>query len=94
MTTRGNILVADDDAAIRTVLNQALSRVGHEVLDPSGEPGVAHFLLRAIDAAERDARRPLCRGERHSRPDVGLRFHPEVDAHLLLHLGVHVAAPE
>lgn len=31
MTVRGNILVADDDAAIRTVLNQALSRVGHQV---------------------------------------------------------------
>ena len=28
---RGNILVADDDAAIRTVLSQALSRAGHEV---------------------------------------------------------------
>ena len=27
----GNILVADDDAAIRTVLSQALSRAGHEV---------------------------------------------------------------
>ena len=27
----GNILVADDDAAIRTVLNQALSRAGYEV---------------------------------------------------------------
>jgi DNA-binding NtrC family response regulator len=25
----GQILVADDDAAIRTVLNQALSRAGH-----------------------------------------------------------------
>jgi two-component system, NtrC family, nitrogen regulation response regulator GlnG len=31
MTTRGSILVADDDAAIRTVLNQALSRVGYDV---------------------------------------------------------------
>lgn len=31
MKTRGSILVADDDAAIRTVLNQALSRVGHDV---------------------------------------------------------------
>lgn len=31
MSVRGNILVADDDAAIRTVLNQALSRVGHDV---------------------------------------------------------------
>lgn len=28
---QGNILVADDDAAIRTVLNQALSRAGYEV---------------------------------------------------------------
>ena len=27
----GNILVADDDAAIRTVLNQALSRAGYNV---------------------------------------------------------------
>ncbi|MGB6118851.1 MAG: nitrogen regulation protein NR(I) [Mesorhizobium sp.] len=31
MSVRGNILIADDDAAIRTVLSQALSRVGHEV---------------------------------------------------------------
>ena len=31
MSVRGSILVADDDAAIRTVLNQALSRVGHDV---------------------------------------------------------------
>ncbi|AQT46537.1 nitrogen regulation protein NR(I) [Bartonella choladocola] len=29
--TKGMILVADDDAAIRTVLNQALSRAGYEV---------------------------------------------------------------
>ncbi len=28
---KGQILVADDDAAIRTVLSQALSRAGHEV---------------------------------------------------------------
>ena len=27
----GNIIVADDDAAIRTVLSQALSRAGYEV---------------------------------------------------------------
>jgi two-component system nitrogen regulation response regulator GlnG len=31
MMPAGNILVADDDAAIRTVLNQALSRAGYEV---------------------------------------------------------------
>ena len=30
-----NILVADDDAAIRTVLNQALSRAGYEVRSTS-----------------------------------------------------------
>jgi two-component system, NtrC family, nitrogen regulation response regulator GlnG len=32
---RGNILLADDDAAIRTVLNQALSRAGYEVRSTS-----------------------------------------------------------
>ena len=31
----GNILVADDDSAIRTVLNQALSRAGYEVRSTS-----------------------------------------------------------
>ena len=31
MSPRGQILVADDDSAIRTVLSQALSRAGHEV---------------------------------------------------------------
>src|SRR3989441_11502050 len=31
----GNILVADDDAAIRTVLSQALSRAGYEVRSTS-----------------------------------------------------------
>jgi two-component system nitrogen regulation response regulator GlnG len=33
--SRGNILLADDDAAIRTVLNQALSRAGYEVRSTS-----------------------------------------------------------
>jgi DNA-binding NtrC family response regulator len=31
MMRTGSILVADDDAAIRTVLNQALSRAGYKV---------------------------------------------------------------
>src|SRR5260370_7396999 len=31
----GSILVADDDAAIRTVINQALSRAGYEVRSTS-----------------------------------------------------------
>src|SRR5437763_16673111 len=31
----GSILLADDDAAIRTVLNQALSRAGYEVRSTS-----------------------------------------------------------
>ena len=50
MTTRGNILVADDDAAIRTVLNQALSRVGHEVRVTSN----AATLWRWVSAGEGD----------------------------------------
>ena len=50
MTIRGNILVADDDAAIRTVLNQALSRVGHEVRVTSN----AATLWRWVSAGEGD----------------------------------------
>src|SRR6187402_3804324 len=50
MTTRGNILIADDDAAIRTVLNQALSRVGHEVRVTSN----ASTLWRWVAAGEGD----------------------------------------
>ncbi|TIU51004.1 MAG: nitrogen regulation protein NR(I), partial [Mesorhizobium sp.] len=48
MSVRGNILVADDDAAIRTVLNQALSRVGHEVRVTSN----ASTLWRWVAAGE------------------------------------------
>ena len=50
MSVRGNILVADDDAAIRTVLNQALSRVGHEVRVTSN----AATLWRWVAAGEGD----------------------------------------
>jgi two-component system nitrogen regulation response regulator GlnG len=50
MSTRGSILVADDDAAIRTVLNQALSRVGHEVRVTSN----AATLWRWVAAGEGD----------------------------------------
>src|SRR5438067_1232627 len=46
----GSILVADDDAAIRTVLNQALSRVGHEVRVTSN----ASTLWRWVAAGEGD----------------------------------------
>jgi two-component system nitrogen regulation response regulator GlnG len=50
MTIRGNILIADDDAAIRTVLNQALSRVGHDVRVTSN----AATLWRWVQAGEGD----------------------------------------
>ena len=50
MTVQGSILVADDDAAIRTVLNQALSRVGHEVRVTSN----AATLWRWVVAGEGD----------------------------------------
>ncbi|MFN3890384.1 MAG: nitrogen regulation protein NR(I) [Beijerinckiaceae bacterium] len=46
----GNILVADDDAAIRTVLNQALSRAGYEVRIT----GNAATLWRWVQAGEGD----------------------------------------
>src|SRR5690606_3571978 len=50
MSVNGNILVADDDAAIRTVLNQALSRVGHQVRVTSN----AATLWRWVSAGEGD----------------------------------------
>jgi two-component system nitrogen regulation response regulator GlnG len=50
MKQRGSILVADDDAAIRTVLNQALSRVGHDVRVTSN----AATLWRWVAAGEGD----------------------------------------
>ncbi|HQP19818.1 MAG TPA: response regulator, partial [Phenylobacterium sp.] len=46
----GSILVADDDAAIRTVLNQALSRAGYEVR----VTGTASALWRWVQAGEGD----------------------------------------
>ena len=50
MSVRGTIFVADDDAAIRTVLNQALSRAGHDVRVTSN----ASTLWRWIAAGEGD----------------------------------------
>jgi two-component system nitrogen regulation response regulator GlnG len=46
----GNILVADDDSAIRTVLNQALSRAGYEVRSTSN----AATLWRWVSHGEGD----------------------------------------
>ncbi len=48
--TRGEILVADDDAAIRTVVAQALSRAGYEVRTT----GVAATLWRWVQSGEGD----------------------------------------
>ena len=48
--TKATILVADDDAAIRTVLNQALSRAGYEVRITSN----ATTLWRWISSGEGD----------------------------------------
>ena len=50
MNAPGDILVADDDAAIRTVLNQALSRVGHRVRVTSN----AATLWRWVSSGEGD----------------------------------------
>ncbi len=50
MSVRGTVFVADDDAAIRTVLNQALSRAGHDVRVTSN----AATLWRWVAAGEGD----------------------------------------
>ncbi len=47
---RGNILVADDDAAIRTVVGQALTRAGYEVRTT----GTAATLWRWVQSGEGD----------------------------------------
>src|SRR5437764_2983968 len=44
MMPAGNILVADDDAAIRTVLNQALSRAGYEVRSTGNAATLWHWI--------------------------------------------------
>src|SRR5271166_2030698 len=46
----GEILVADDDAAIRTVVSQALARAGYEVRTT----GTAATLWRWVQAGEGD----------------------------------------
>ena len=46
----GNILIADDDAAIRTVLSQALSRAGYDVRTT----GNAATLWRWVQSGEGD----------------------------------------
>ena len=48
--SKGTILVADDDGAIRTVLNQALSRAGYDVRVTS----IAATLWRWIAAGDGD----------------------------------------
>ena len=50
MSASGNILVADDDAAIRTVVSQALGRAGYEVR----VTGTAATLWRWVQAGEGD----------------------------------------
>lgn len=50
MMATGNILIADDDTAIRTVLSQALSRAGYEVRTT----GNAATLWRWVQAGEGD----------------------------------------
>ncbi len=43
----GSILVADDDAAIRTVLNQALGRAGYDVRTTGNAAGLWRWVSRA-----------------------------------------------
>src|ERR1700753_1071271 len=50
MMPTGNIIVADDDAAIRTVLSQALSRAGYEVRTT----GTVAGLWRSVASGEGD----------------------------------------
>ena len=44
--TEGTILIADDDAAIRTVLNQALSRAGYDVHTTANAAGLWRWVVQ------------------------------------------------
>ena len=74
----GNILVADDDAAIRTVLNQALSRAGYAVrLDLERRHAVALDQRRRGRSghhrrgdARRERLRPPAAHQARARPDL------------------------
>jgi len=54
----GSILIADDDAAIRTVLNQALSRAGYEVRSTSNAATLWRWSARATGPRHHDVVMP------------------------------------
>src|ERR1041384_5242541 len=75
--TTGSILVADDDAAIRTVLNQALSRAGYEVRSTGNaatlwrwiSEGDAHLVITDVVMPDENAFDLIPR-IRKARPDL------------------------
>jgi DNA-binding NtrC family response regulator len=53
------LLVIDDEASIRKLLQEALSRVGHEVLDaPEGRSGMALLQEQTVDVVITDLLMP------------------------------------
>ena len=74
----GNILVADDDAAIRTVLNQALTRAGYGVRATGNaatlwrwiEPGRGRPRHHRRDDAGRERASTCCRAIKKLRPEL------------------------
>src|SRR5918998_4217276 len=73
----GNILVADDDPAIRTVLNQALSRAGYDVRSTGnaatlwrwGSQGEGDLVLTDVVMPDENAFDPLPRIKK-ARPEL------------------------
>jgi two-component system response regulator AtoC len=60
-----NVLVVDDDRAVRTVLAEVLRRSGHDVCEASdGDEAIATIATRAIDLVVTDLRMPKMDGMR------------------------------
>jgi two-component system, NtrC family, nitrogen regulation response regulator GlnG len=91
----GSILVADDDAAIRTVLNQALSRAGYEVRSTGNAATLWRWITQGDgDLVITDVVMPGINGDqlvarlRAQRADLRVLYTSGFSAEAVVHHGV------
>jgi hypothetical protein len=71
-----------------------IAGVADEVVQPAKPPRVAHRFLVCVDAAKAGDRCAPGLARRHTLALVFLRFHVEMEAHLLVQLALRVGRPE